>query len=208
MSKVTVFNHPLINHKMAIIRNKNTDTKTFRENVNEIGGLITYEVTRDLQTKAVEVETPLCTTTCQVLANDVVIVPILRAGLGMVDGIHQIIPTAKIGHIGMFRNEETLEPEEYYAKFPKEIVTATVLVVDPMLATGGSACQAITGVKKRGAKDIKFICLVGCPEGVKRLQEEHPDVDIYLAQLDEKLNEVGYIVPGLGDCGDRLFGTK
>lgn len=208
MAKVNVLNHPLIDHKMSIIRDKKTDTKKFRENVNEIGGLITYEITRDLPLKEVQVETPICLTTCKQLSKDVVIVPILRAGLGMVEGIQMIIPTAKVGHVGMYRDEETLEPHEYYAKFPPEITTGTVLVVDPMLATGGSASAAIDAVKQRGATDIRFVGLVGCPEGVKRLNEDHPDVDIYLAALDEKLNEVGYIVPGLGDCGDRLFGTK
>lgn len=208
MANVTILNHPLIDHKMAIIRNKNTNTKVFRENVNEIGGLITYEITRNLTTKDVEIETPIQKTTVKVLSKDVIIVPILRAGLGMVDGIQMIIPTAKIGHVGMYRDENTLEPVEYYAKFPEEIKTGTVLVVDPMLATGGSASAAITAVKKRGAVDIRFVGLVGCPEGVKRLNEDHPDIDIYLAAMDEKLNEVGYIVPGLGDCGDRLFGTK
>jgi uracil phosphoribosyltransferase len=208
MSKVTILNHPLIDHKMAIIRDKNTPTKLFRENVNEIGGLITYEITRDLNLKEIEVETPIQKTICRVLSKDVVIVPILRAGLGMVEGIQMIIPIAKVGHVGMYRDEDTLEPHEYYAKFPPEIKTGTVLVVDPMLATGGSASAAITAVKQRGAIDIRFVGLVGCPEGVKRLQLDHPDVDIYLAALDEKLNEVGYIVPGLGDCGDRLFGTK
>lgn len=208
MGKVVILDHPLIDHKMAIIRNVNTNTKSFRENVNEIAGLMAFEITRDLPTKKVKVVTPITTTTCNVLDRDVVIVPILRAGLGMVDGIQMIIPTAKVGHIGMYRDEKTLEPVEYYAKFPNEIVGGKVLVVDPMLATGGSASAAITSVKKRGAKDIRFVGLVGCPEGVKRLSEDHPDVDIYLAALDEKLNEVGYIVPGLGDCGDRLFGTK
>jgi uracil phosphoribosyltransferase len=208
MAKVKVLNHPLIDHKMSIIRNKDTNTKSFRENVNEIGGLITYEITRDLPTRAVEVETPIQKTTCQELSKDVIIVPILRAGLGMVEGIQMIIPTAKVGHVGMYRDEETLEPHEYYAKFPDEITEGTVLVVDPMLATGGSASAAITAVKKRGATDIRFVGLVGCPEGVERLHKDHPNVDIYLAAMDEKLNEVGYIVPGLGDCGDRLFGTK
>ena len=208
MSKVVILDHPLIEHKMAIIRNKDTDTKTFRENVNEIGGLMAFEITRDLETKEIIVETPICETTCNVLSKDVIIVPILRAGLGMVEGIQMIIPTAKVGHVGMYRDEETLEPHEYYAKFPDEIQTGTVLVVDPMLATGGSASAAINAVKNRGAKDIRFVGLVGCPEGVARLQQDHPDVDIYLAKQDEKLNEVGYIVPGLGDCGDRLFGTK
>lgn len=208
MRRVTILNHPLIDHKMAIIRDKHTNTKSFRENVNEIGGLITYEITRDLPLQDVEIETPIQATVAKQLAKDVIIVPILRAGLGMVDGIQMIIPTAKVGHVGMYRDEETLEPHEYYAKFPNEIVDGTVLVVDPMLATGGSASAAITAVKKRGATDIRFVGLVGCPEGVERLHADHPDVDIYLAAMDEKLNEVGYIVPGLGDCGDRLFGTK
>lgn len=208
MAKVTILNHPLIDHKMSIIRDKTTNTKSFRENVNEIGGLITFEITRDLPTREIKVETPIQSTVCKELSKDVIIVPILRAGLGMVDGIQSIVPTAKVGHVGMYRDEETLEPHEYYAKFPKEIVDGTVLVVDPMLATGGSASAAITAVKKRGATDIRFVGLVGCPEGVERLNNDHPDVDIYLAAMDEKLNDVGYIVPGLGDCGDRLFGTK
>jgi len=208
MAKVKILNHPLIDHKMSIIRDKRTNTKSFRENVNEIGGLITYEITRDLPTREVEIETPIQKTTCRELSKDVIIVPILRAGLGMVEGIQMIIPTAKVGHVGMYRDEETLEPHEYYAKFPIEIVEGTVLVVDPMLATGGSASAAIDAVKKRGATDIRFVGLVGCPEGVERLHNDHPDVDIYLAAMDEKLNEVGYIIPGLGDCGDRLFGTK
>jgi len=208
MGKVVIINHPLIEHKMAIIRNKATDTKTFRENVNEIGSLVTYEITRDLATRPVEVETPITTTICQVLAKEVVIVPILRAGLGMVDGIQNVIPTAKIGHIGLYRDEATLKPHQYYVKLPKEVVDATILVVDPMLATGGSSVAAITAIKERGGKDIRFVGLVGCPEGIKALSEAHPDVDIYLVKVDERLNEVGYIVPGLGDCGDRLFGTK
>jgi len=208
MGKVVLFNHPLIQHKLSIIRNKDTDTKTFRENVNEIGSLVTFEVTRDLKTRTIEVETPVARTVCEVLAKDVVIVPILRAGLGMVDGIHNVIPTAKIGHIGLYRDEETLAPQEYYLKFPKEIADATVLVVAPMLATGGSAVAAINRVKKAGAKDIRFVGIVGCPEGVKALTTAHPDVDVYLVSIDEKLNDRGYIIPGLGDCGDRLFGTK
>lgn len=208
MSKVVVLDHPLINHKMAKIRDKSTETKQFRETVSEIGMLVTYEITRDFETVEKSIETPIMETTCHVLKKPVVIVPILRAGLGMVEGIHNIIPNARIGHVGVYRDEETLEPHEYFAKFPVDIAASAVLVVDPMLATGGSASAAITIVKNRGVKDIRFVGLVGCPEGVKRLQDDHPDVDIYLAAMDEKLNEKGYIVPGLGDCGDRLFGTK
>jgi uracil phosphoribosyltransferase len=208
MSRVVIINHPLIEHKLAIIRNKDTDAKTFRENVNEISSLVTYEITRDLPTKPVTIETPIAKTTCYSLAKDVVIVPILRAGLGMVDGIHSVIPTAKIGHIGLYRDEDTLLPKEYYVKLPDNIATATVLLIDPMLATGGSAVAAINHIKARGAKDIRFVGLVGCPEGIKALSEAHPDVDIFLIKEDEHLNEKGYIVPGLGDCGDRLFGTK
>jgi uracil phosphoribosyltransferase len=207
MNQLTIINHPLLEHKMAIIRNKATDTKTFRENVNEIGALVTYEITRDLETKPVEVETPMGKTICQVLSKEVIIVPILRAGLGMVDGIHSVIPTAKIGHIGLWRDETTLQPHEYYLKLPPQIEKATVLIVDPMLATGGSAVAAIDRVKKRGAKDIRFVGLVGCPQGVEAVAKNHPDVHVYLVKLDSHLNEKGYIVPGLGDCGDRLFGT-
>lgn len=208
MSKVVILNHPLINHKMAKIRDKRTGTKEFRESVSEVGGLITYEITRDFTTRPITVETPMCETTAYELDKHVVIVPILRAGLGMVEGIHNMIPTAKIGHIGLYRDEETLEPQVYYQKFPKEIIDGVVLVVDPMLATAGSACKAIDILKEHGATDIRYVGLVGCPEGVSRLQKEHPDVAIYLAAMDSHLNEVGYIVPGLGDCGDRLFGTK
>lgn len=208
MSKVVVLSHPLIDHKMAKIRDKSTETKQFRETVSEIGMLVTYEITRDFETVPKIVETPITTTTAYILKKPVVIVPILRAGLGMVEGIHNIIPSARIGHVGVYRDEVTLEPHEYFAKFPLDIADSAVLVVDPMLATGGSASAAISMVKKRGATDIRFVGLVGCPEGVKRLQKDHPDVDIYLAAMDERLNEKGYIVPGLGDCGDRLFGTK
>ena len=208
MSKVVVMNHPLISHKLSIMRNKETKSKDFRELLNEIASLMTFDICRDLQTKEVLVETPICTAKCQTLDKDIIIVPILRAGLGMVEGILQLIPTAKVGHIGLYRDEETHEPCEYYAKFPSGLSEATVIVLDPMLATGGSAAAAITMIKNRGAKDIRYIGLVGAPEGVSRLQEDHPDVDIYLAALDEKLNENCYIVPGLGDCGDRLFGTK
>lgn len=208
MGKLVVLNHPLIDHKMALIRDKNTSTKSFRESVGEIGALITYEITKDLETVEIEVETPIQKTMAKQLKKPLIIVPILRAGLGMVNGIHDMVPSAKIGHIGLYRDETTLEPVSYYAKFPEDIKQGVVLVVDPMLATGGSATAAIRELKKRGAQDVRFVGLVGCPEGVKRLQEDHPDVPIFLAALDEKLNEVGYIVPGLGDAGDRLFGTK
>lgn len=208
MSKILILEHPLISHKMSIIRDKNTCTKEFRENVSEIGALITYEVTRDLKTTPVMVETPICTTECHKLSQSVVIVPILRAGIGMVDGIHNIIPTAKIGHIGLYRDEVTLKPHKYYAKFPANIENSLVILVDPMLATGNSAIEAINILKKVKCKNIKYVGLVGCPEGIEKLSKTHPDVDIYLAAKDEKLNENGYIVPGLGDCGDRLFGTK
>jgi uracil phosphoribosyltransferase len=208
MSKLTVFSHPLINHKLTIARDENTGMKDFRAVVNEIGGLMAYEITRDLPEKDVTVKTPICETTSKVLAKEIVIVPILRAGIGMVDGIHNLIPNAKIGHVGLYRDEETLLPHEYYAKFPKEMPDAQVLLVDPMIATGGSIIMAIEAIKKRGAKDIKVVGLVAAPEGIEKIQEVYPDVDIYLAALDEKLNEIGYIVPGLGDCGDRLFGTK
>ena len=203
-----VLNHPLITHKLTHMRKKETTTKDFRENLDEIAELMAYEVCRDLPVKPVEIETPMAKTTGYELSREVVIVPILRAGIGLLDGIRRLVPTAKVGFIGMYRNEETLEPVEYFAKFPKNLEEAITMIVDPMLATGGSACDAITAVKNRGAKNIKLVCLVGVPEGVKAVQEAHPDVDIYLAALDEKLNEIGYIVPGLGDAGDRIFGTK
>ncbi len=205
---VTILNHSLIKHKLTIIRKTETKTKDFYQNVNEIAGLMAYEITRDFPLKEVEIETPICKSVQYELAQDVVIVPILRAGLGMVDGIRSMIPTAKIGFIGLYRDEKTLEPHEYYAKFPDTITDSIVLVVDPMLATGGSASAAISLLKKRGCKDIRYVGLVAAPQGVERLQKDHPDVPIYLAAQDEKLNEVGYIVPGLGDCGDRLFGTR
>lgn len=208
MSKLVVLKHPLIDHKMTKIRDKNTGTKEFREAVSEVSGLITYEITRDFATIKKRIETPICETDAYELEKQIVIVPILRAGLGMVEGIHNIIPNAKIGHIGLYRDEESLQPQVYYAKFPEIIKNSVVLVLDPMLATGGSAAKAIEIVKSTGAKDIRYVGLVGCPEGVKRIQDEHPDVSIYLAALDSHLNEHGYIVPGLGDCGDRLFGTK
>ncbi len=205
---VTILNHSLIKHKLTNIRKKETKTKDFYQHVQEIAGLMAYEISRDFPLKKVEIETPMCKSIQYEVAQDVVIVPILRAGLGMTEGIRSMIPTAKVGFIGLYRDEETLEPHEYYAKFPSTITSSIVLVVDPMLATGGSAVAAIDMLKKRGAKDIRYVGLVGAPEGVKLLSNAHPDVDIYLAALDDKLNEDGYIVPGLGDCGDRLFGTK
>ena len=198
MSKVTEMKHPLISHKLAYIRSKDTGSKYFRELVEEVSMLMAYEVTRDLETEEVEVETPICTTKCQMLAGKkMAIVPILRAGLGMVDGILNLIPAAKVGHIGL-----------YFCKLPQDIAERDVIVVDPMLATGGSAADAITLLKQRGAKKIRLMCLISSPEGIKLVQDQHPDVDIYVASIDEKLNEKGYIVPGLGDAGDRLFGTK
>ncbi|WP_373770921.1 uracil phosphoribosyltransferase [Weissella soli] len=208
MSKLTVFDHPLIQHKLTIIRDKNVGTKEFREIVDEIASLMAYVVTRDLPTEDVEVETPVAITVKKQLAGKkLAIVPILRAGLGMVDGIMKLIPAARIGHIGMYRDEESLEPIEYFIKLPEDIDQREVLVVDPMLATGGSANMAIDALKKRGAQTIKLITLVSAPQGVEAVQAAHPDVDIFTAGLDEKLNEHGYIVPGLGDAGDRLFGT-
>ncbi|WP_294580138.1 uracil phosphoribosyltransferase [uncultured Thomasclavelia sp.] len=204
----TIIDHPLINHKLTIMRDKNTKSNIFKQNLDEIAMLMVYEVTKDLEVEDIEIETPICPIVGKQLKKPVVLVPILRAGIGLVDGFRQIIPTAKVGHIGMSRNEETLKPEEYYAKFPKDLPDATVIVVDPMLATGGSASATIDCLKKRGAKDIKLVCLVGAPEGVALIEKEHPDVDLTLAALDAKLNDKGYIVPGLGDAGDRLFGTE
>lgn len=203
-----LLNHPLIKHKLTHMRDVNTGTKDFRENLDEIAGLMAYEITRDLPLSDVEVTTPISKTIGQQLACNIVLVPVLRAGLGMVDGIKRMIPTAKIGHIGLYRNEETLQPCEYYLKVPKDLDKATVFILEPMLATGGSASKAVSLIKERGATNVKLICLVGVQEGVDRVLEDHPDVDLYLASLDEKLNENGYIVPGLGDAGDRLFGTK
>ncbi|MFA5692085.1 MAG: uracil phosphoribosyltransferase [Acholeplasmataceae bacterium] len=208
MSKTVIIKHPLIDHKMAIIRQKTTNMKKFRENVSELGALITYEITKDLETVPIEIETPITKTVAYELKKQIVLVPILRAGLGMVDGIHNLIPTAKIGHIGLYRDEKTALPVSYYKKLPSDLENSCVIVLDPMLATGGSASDAITEIKKDGATDVRFVGLVGCPEGVLKLQTDHPDVPIYLAALDEKLDENKYIVPGLGDCGDRLFGTK
>ncbi|MEN8156358.1 MAG: uracil phosphoribosyltransferase [Bacteroidota bacterium] len=205
---LTVVKHPLIRHKLTLIRKKETGTKDFRENLDEIAGLMAYEITRDVPEKEVRIETPIKTCVSGVLARDIVLVPVLRAGLGMVDGITNLIPTAKVGHVGLYRDHETLEPMNYYAKFPPNINKASVMVLDPMLATGGSASSAISTLKSEGARYIKLVCIVGAPEGVSRIEEDHPDVDIYLAALDEGLNELGYIVPGLGDAGDRLFGTK
>ncbi|MFZ2353363.1 uracil phosphoribosyltransferase [Paucilactobacillus nenjiangensis] len=209
MGKFEVLDHPLIQHKLTLIRDKNMGTKDFRETVNEISTLMAYEVSRDMPLEDVEVETPITKTTRKQLAGKkVAVVPILRAGLGMVDGILDLIPAAKVGHIGMYRDEETLKPHEYFVKLPSDIDQRQLFVVDPMLATGGSAIMAIDALKKRGASSMKFVCLVAAPQGVKALQEAHPDIDIYTASLDDSLNENGYIVPGLGDAGDRLFGTK
>lgn len=205
---LTVLDHPLITHKLAVMRSINTGTKDFRQNLDEVAGLMAYEITRDLPLAKIRIETPMQITESYELAKSVVLIPILRAGLGMVNGILSLIPTAKVGHVGMYRNEETLEPQQYYAKFPPNIPDAVVMVLDPMLATGGSASAAITILKEKGAKSIKLVCLVGVPEGVARIEKDHPDVHIVLAALDEKLNEIGYIVPGLGDAGDRIFGTK
>ncbi len=205
---VTVLNHPLITHKLAIMRDKDTGHKDFRQNLDEIASLMAYEVCRDLPTEDVVVETPMGACNTKKISKEVVLVPILRAGMGLLNGIMELIPTARVGFVGLYRNEETLEPVEYFAKYPKGMDDSVVLVLDPMLATGGSAVAAVDMVKKQGAKNIKMICLVGAPEGVKVFTEAHPDVDLYLAALDEKLNEIGYIVPGLGDAGDRIFGTK
>lgn len=209
MGKVTIFTHPLIQHKITYLRDKNTGSKEFRELVEEIAMLMGFEVMRDLPLEEISIETPITTTKAKVLAGrKLALVPILRAGLGMVNGISALVPSAKIGHIGLYRDEETLEPHEYYCKLPKPIEERQIIVLDPMLATGGSAEAAINFVKQHGGKNIKFMCIIAAPEGVDRLSEAHPDVDIYCGCLDEKLNENGYIVPGLGDAGDRIFGTK
>jgi uracil phosphoribosyltransferase len=209
MSKVYVFDHPLIQHKLTYIRDKNTGTKEFRELVDEVATLMAFEITRDLPTEEIEIETPITTAKTKVLSGKkIALVPILRAGIGMVDGVLKLIPAAKVGHIGLYRDPETLKPVEYYVKLPADIKERDFIVVDPMLATGGSAIEAIHSLKKRGATHIKFMCLIAAPEGVEAFHEAHPDVDIYIAALDERLNEEGYIIPGLGDAGDRLFGTK
>jgi len=207
--KVFIFNHPLINHKLAILRDKNTYSKKFRELVNEITMLMVYEVTKDLAVSEIEIETPICPTKAQVLSdNNICIVPILRAGLGMVDAMLNIIPTAKVGHIGLYRDHDTLKPVEYYCNLPEVSENTQVILLDPMLATGGSAAAAISFLKKRGLKNIAFVCLISVDEGINRVLSEHPDVDIYCAAKDERLNEKAYIVPGLGDAGDRIFGTN
>ncbi|AHI56963.1 MULTISPECIES: uracil phosphoribosyltransferase [Listeria] len=209
MANVHVINHPLVQHKLTIIRDKNTGTKAFRELVDEVATLMAYEITRDMELEDTQVETPLQTTTAKTLTGKKLgVVPILRAGLGMQDGILKLIPAAKVGHVGLYRDHDTLEPVEYFVKLPSDVEERLFIVVDPMLATGGSAIMAIDCLKKRGARNMKFMCLVAAPEGVKALQEAHPDVEIYVAGLDEKLDENGYIRPGLGDAGDRLFGTK
>ncbi|BGE81903.1 uracil phosphoribosyltransferase [Staphylococcus petrasii] len=209
MSKVHVFDHPLIQHKLSYIRDMNTGTKEFRELVDEVGMLMAYEVTRDLELQDVEIQTPVTKMTAKRLAGKkLAIVPILRAGLGMTDGVLSLVPAARVGHIGLYRDPETLKAVEYFVKLPQDIDERQIIVVDPMLATGASAIEAINSLKNRGAKNIRFMCLIAAPEGVKKMQEAHDDVDIYIAALDEKLNDKAYITPGLGDAGDRLFGTK
>lgn len=209
MGKIMIMDHPLIQHKLSIIRESTTSSKDFREIIGEIAMLMTYEATRDLPLVDVEIETPITKTTTKKLAGKkLAIVPILRAGIGMVDGVLNMIPSARVGHIGLYRDPATLEPVEYYCKLPADISERDVIVVDPMLATGGSAIDAIKQIKKRSPRNIKFMCTIAAPEGLDALSKAHPDVDIYCAALDEKLNEHGYIVPGLGDAGDRIFGTK
>jgi uracil phosphoribosyltransferase len=209
LSKVYVLDHPLIQHKITLIRAEDTGSKDFRELVEEVAMLMAYEVTRDFPLEEVEVKTPLTTCKSKMLAGRKVgIIPILRAGLGMVNGMLKLIPAAKVGHVGLYRDPETLQPVEYYCKLPTDVAERDIIIVDPMLATGGSASAGIQFMKQRGVKNIKLMCLIAAPEGIKRVQEEHPDVDIFTAAVDECLNDHGYIVPGLGDAGDRLFGTK
>lgn len=209
MGKVYVFDHPLIQHKVALMRMKETNVKDFRDLAREIAMLMGFEATRDLELEEVEIETPICKTKVNMLkGEDIAIIPILRAGLGFVDGMLELVPNAKVGHVGLYRDPETHEPVEYYCKLPKDIRKRKIFVLDPMLATGGSAVAAIDFIKKRGGKDIVFMCLIAAPEGIKALQDVHPDVDIYIAAKDERLNENAYIIPGLGDAGDRLYGTK
>lgn len=209
MAKTVVMEHPLIQHKIGIIRRSDTSSKEFREMISEVAMLMCYESTRDLPLEEIEIETPICKTKVKELAGKkMAVVPILRAGLGMVEGMLAMIPAAKVGHIGLYRDPKTLEPVEYYCKLPSDIANREVFVTDPMLATGGSATAAITLLKEKGAQKIHFMCIIAAPEGVKRMQKEHPDVDMYIGALDENLNDHGYIVPGLGDAGDRIFGTK
>ncbi len=209
MSQLHIINHPMVQHKLSIMRNKETGPKDFRQLLKEISLLMGYEVTRDIPLDPIEIETPICKMTArQVSGRKLAIVPILRAGLGMVDGLLELVPVARVGHIGLYRNEETHEPVVYYSKLPEDIDTRMVIVTDPMLATGGSASDALTMLKKKGCTNIRLMCLVGVPEGIERVQREHPDIDIYLAAVDDHLNENAYIVPGLGDAGDRIFGTK
>ena len=209
MAKIVVMDHPLIQHKIGVIRRTETGTKDFRQTISEIANLICYEATRELKLADVEIETPICKTTVKELAGKkLAVVPILRAGLGMVDGMLQLIPAAKVGHIGLYRDPDTLEPVEYYCKLPEDCSQREVFVVDPMLATGGSSSAAIRMLKERGCRNIHFMCIIAAPEGVERTKKDHPDVDLYIGAMDERLNEHGYIVPGLGDAGDRIFGTK
>lgn len=209
MAKIVIMDHPLIQHKIGIIRKKDTSSKEFREMISEVAMLMCYEATRDLPLEPIEIETPISKMTARQLAGKkMAVVPILRAGLGMVEGMLAMIPAAKVGHIGLYRDPETLEPVEYYCKLPLDIARREVFVTDPMLATGGSATAAITMLKQKGAKKIHFMCIIAAPEGVRKMQEEHPDVDMFIGALDERLNDHGYIVPGLGDAGDRIFGTK
>ena len=209
MSKVITIDHPLVQHKLSLLRDKDTGSKAFRELVYELAMLMAYEVTRDLELKTIEIETPICRTTVQTLANEkIAVIPILRAGLGMADGIMSLIPNAKVGHIGLYRNPDTLMPTGYYCKLPQDIAERETIIVDPMLATGNSGIEAIHILKQNNVGSIRFVSLIAAPEGIAAMQAAHPDVDIYVAHIDEKLNEHGYIVPGLGDAGDRMFGTK
>ncbi len=209
MSKVITIDHPLVQHKLSLLRDKDTGSKAFRELVYELAMLMAYEVTRDLELKEIEIETPICKTTVQTLANEkIAVIPILRAGLGMADGIMSLIPNAKMGHIGLYRNPDTLMPTGYYCKLPQDVAERETIIVDPMLATGNSGIEAIKILKEANVSSIRFVCLIAAPEGIAAMQTAHPDVDIYVAHIDQKLNEHGYIVPGLGDAGDRLFGTK
>ena len=209
MSKVYVFDHPLIQHKLSILRDKNTSVKEFRELVSEIAGLMCFEATRDMPTEEVEIETPVAKAKVRRLSGKkMAIIPILRAGLGMVDGILNLVPGCKVGHIGLYRDPETLNPVEYYCKLPNDIADREIIVLDPMLATGGSASAAIGFIKQHGGRHIRLMCIIGAPEGADRVLKDHPDVDVFVAAMDEKLNDHGYIVPGLGDAGDRIFGTK